>query len=101
MVKRPLRSTSATSKAAAISLLANSIGNAVAPSTYTFIGKAKCAESAQRQALGPKHKNKQMEIRRQWDPELVELQRLRAEKQVGRISVEDAVALYVDGYAHP
>jgi hypothetical protein len=42
-----------------------------------------------------------MEIRRQWDPELVELQRLRAEKQVGRISVEDAVALYVDGYAHP
>lgn len=36
------------------------------------------------------------ETRRQWDPELAELQRLRAEKQVGRISVEDAVALYID-----
>jgi hypothetical protein len=36
------------------------------------------------------------EIRRPCDPELAELAPLGAEKQLGRIFVEDAVALYID-----
>jgi len=36
------------------------------------------------------------EIRGLWDPELPELAHLRAEKQLDRIFVEDAVALYID-----
>jgi integrase/recombinase XerD len=36
------------------------------------------------------------EIRDSWAPEMAELKRLRAEKEMGRIRVEDAVTLYVN-----
>ena len=39
---------------------------------------------------------KAQEVRDSWIPELAELKRLRAEKEMGRLRVEEAVALYID-----
>jgi hypothetical protein len=39
---------------------------------------------------------KAQEIRDSWVPELVELKRLRAEKEMGRLRMEEAVAVYID-----
>lgn len=39
---------------------------------------------------------KAQEVRDSWIPELAELRRLRAEKEMGRLRVEEAVALYID-----
>lgn len=44
---------------------------------------------------------KAQEVRDSWIPELAELKRLRAEKQMGRLRVEEAVALYIDDMKTP
>jgi integrase/recombinase XerD len=46
-------------------------------------------------ASWPEAEKKAQEVRNSWIPELAELKRLRAEKEMGRIGIEEAVDLYI------